>query len=231
MHPQLTLLLDSSSAKSFDSLYVSEANSVAVAAVKAMATQQSSDTQIYIHGPLASGKSHLAMAACSVASSAGFRAAYIPGELVKQREALAGLEQYDLVCADQFESITSESEDAWFHCINRARESNTRLMFFSTYAPKALPLQLNDLRTRLEWGAVFQLSSLQDIELEPALIQLFTARGMIASGEVVQYILKRHRREISALVTLIDAIDTATLTLGRALTIPVVRDVLNRLEC
>lgn len=227
MHPQLTLSLESASTASIENFYISESNAIAIAAVTAVATDQSDDSQIFVHGQAGSGKTHLAMAACALASEAGYRAAYLPSELLVQPEALAGLEQYQCVCVDQFDLIEAHVETDWFHCINRCREAKTRLLFFSRKTVDELQLALPDLRTRLSWGATYKLSPLTESELAPALMQIMNSRGLTASTEVVQYILKRQSRDIATLTTLVRKIEQQTLTLGRALTIPLVREIID----
>ncbi len=199
---------------------------MAVAAIAGMTHNNSADTQFFVHGPEQVGKTHLAMAACAQANSQGYRVAYIPAEWLRQPEALVGLEQYDLVCVDEFEQLHQHAEEPWFHCINRCKASGTRLMFFCRTAVDELPLALPDLRTRLSWGAVFALSPLSDTDLPAALSQVFAVRGMSASEEVCHYILNRQKRDIGHLVTIVDLMDRTTLSHGRALTIPLVREAL-----
>ena len=53
-------------------------------------------------------------------------------------------------------------------------------------------------------------------------------RGLELRPEVADFILNRHRRDLHALVSLIERLDEAALAAQRALTLPFVRGVMAR---
>ncbi len=183
---------------------------------------------IYLFGGAGSGKSHLLQASCHLA---GGNAIYLPlGELVdyEPAEVLQGIETLDLVCLDDVDRVLQRAdwELALFNLCNRAREQGCKLLVAGNAAPRALAVNLPDLRSRLAWGIVYQLSEAQDDE-KIAILQFRAARrGLSLSREVCSYIVIRSARDTEALLDLLDKLDDASLIEQRALSIPFVKGIL-----
>lgn len=183
---------------------------------------------IYLHGPAGSGKSHLLQASCHLA---GPRALYLPlGELCDYapEDVLQGVESLGLVCLDDIHRVLgrSEWEVALFNLCNRARQYDCRLLVVGNAAPRALSLDLADLRSRLGWGPVFQLPQATDEEKIAILRYRASRRGLALPREVASYIVSRAVRDMDALLALLDSLDNASLVEKRALSIPFVKHVL-----
>lgn len=185
---------------------------------------------IFIHGASGSGKSHLLQAACHAASESGQPAAYLP---LHQREQfnvamLEGLEHMGLLCIDDLDAIAGdrEWEEAIFHLYNRVREVGARLIVAANNHPMAIAIRLADLQSRLVWGLVFMLKSLDDEQLTAALQLRARGRGLDLPAEVVAYLLKRCARDMNSLFDLLEKLDRESLAAQRKLTIPFVRQFL-----
>ena len=83
-----------------------------------------------------------------------------------------------------------------------------------------------DLRTRLGWGHVFQLQVLSEPERRAVLRQAADARGVFLSDEVMDFILTRFSRDLDSLMQLLDHLDAYALQTQRAITIPLIRSML-----
>ncbi|MEJ2531277.1 MAG: DnaA regulatory inactivator Hda [Halioglobus sp.] len=183
---------------------------------------------IFIYGPGGSGKSHLLQAACHRGES---RALYLP--LAELRscpadEVLQGVESRDLVCLDDVQRVVGDEswEEALFHLCNRARQRGCRLLVAGDAAPRALALELEDLRSRLGWGIVYQLTRPGDEE-KAAILQFRAARrGLALPGEVAVFIVSRAPRALEQLLELLERLDRASLARQRALSIPFVKQTL-----
>ena len=92
-------------------------------------------------------------------------------------------------------------------------------------APSALALR-EDLRTRLGWGHVLGLELLSDAQTRVALRQAADARGLALSDEVMDFTLRRFSRDLGSLMQLLDTLDRYALQTQRALTIPLVKSML-----
>ena len=108
---------------------------------------------LYLCGPLGVGKTHLALAVCAAAETAGRRAAYLPLKAAAGRlhDALDALDGSDVIALDGLDAIAGDRDDevALFDFHNRARSAGIALLYSAQATPDALPLALPDLRSRL----------------------------------------------------------------------------------
>ena len=186
------------------------------------------EDMLFLHGAYGSGKSHLLQACCHLA---GAGALYLPlAELLQYPpdEVLQGVEALDLVCLDDVHSVLGN--DSWelalFNLYNRALQQNCKLLIAANAAPRALSVDLADLRSRLSWGVVFQLASADD-EAKAAILQFRASRrGLSLSAEVASYIVSRAPRAMGQLLKLLDTLDQASLAEQRSLSIPFVKQAL-----
>ncbi len=191
---------------------------------------ESTERYIYLWGEAACGKSHLLQALCHRAYQQQQTAAYIPlrDDDISDAEILIGLEDMDLVCIDDLHVIAGQAEweIALFNLFNRIRENNGRLIITAGSAPNNMQIQLADLLSRLNWGVVFQLATLQD-QARLEVLQLRARQlGLELPEEVVTYMLKRSPRDMASLFALLTRLDSASLAAQRRLTIPFVRQYL-----
>lgn len=193
--------------------------------------QPDAELCIFLWGDESSGRSHLLQAACHHFISQGMSAQYLPlADLAEMppSQLLADLEQQPLLCLDDLDAVASDPawQEALFHLFNRSRELGHRLVFAARMPPRQLPLSLEDLRTRLEWGLVFHLPSLDD-EAKLALLQWCSLRrGLKLERDVAEYILRRAPRRLAELLEVLARLDRESLLRQRRLTIPFVRATL-----
>ncbi len=85
-----------------------------------------------------------------------------------------------------------------FTLFNGLRERGGHLLVASRLPLAALPLR-EDLRTRLGWGLVYELTPLADADKPAALAAYAQARGFRLADEVIGYLLAHGRRDMGAL--------------------------------
>ncbi len=184
---------------------------------------------VFLWGEAGSGKSHLLQAACH---ASGVAAAYLPlCEFVELGAGvLDGLEAMSLVALDDLHCVAgiAEWEEALFHLYNRIRDAGGRLLASANSGPLSLGIGLPDLTSRLSWGPVFRVEALDDEGKWKALQQRAAERGMHLGDEVASYLIKHFSRDSHALFDLLERLDRTSLQQQRRLTIPFVREVLNR---
>lgn len=206
-------------------------NEIAVAMVKALA-EGGAEHQVYLWGPVGSGRSHLLQAACQQASRVGQRVTYLPlSELLSLEPALLeGLESLDLVAVDDVDAIAGQRpwEHGVFDLINRLRASRTRLAVTAASPPAAAGFTLPDLTSRLGWGPVFQLQLLTEPDRRAVLHEAAERRGLSLSADAVGFLMTRCRRDLASLLATLDCLDRASLAAQRRLTIPFIRQVLEQ---
>lgn len=186
------------------------------------------EAMIFLHGAAGSGKSHLLQASCHLA---GAGALYLPlaelGDYAPE-EVLQGVAALKLVCIDDVHIVLGNAdwELALFNLYNRAGQQNCRLLLAGNAAPRALAVDLPDLRSRLSWGIVFQLAQADD-DAKAGILRFRAARrGLSLSEETASYIVTRAPRAMDQLLDLLAILDQASLAEQRALSIPFVKQAL-----
>jgi DnaA-homolog protein len=231
MTKQLTLPIQPPDANIFQNFYTSDANAVLVSFLKQFSAKKG-EPFIYIWGNSGAGCTHLLHACCHAAQEKGFSAAYLPLGLIKKTsspEVFHGLESVDVVCIDELESIVGDSfwQESLFHFYNRIQERMQYLLIAAKSVPQHLGFTLADLVSRLTSGVLFQVRELNDSERLTALQQRARLRGLEFSDEVGQFLLLRLPRHAKALFSALEQLDSASLSLQRKLTIPLVKAILN----
>ncbi|MFO7603771.1 MAG: DnaA regulatory inactivator Hda [Gammaproteobacteria bacterium] len=181
---------------------------------------------VYLWGVAGSGKTHLLQAACHARGSGS---AYLPlGAEGIVPEMLDGMEQMSLLCLDNLDAIAGDPawETALFHLYNRLHDLQHQLVVAASMSPRALPLTLPDLQSRLGWGISYQLAELADADKLIALQMRAQRRGMHLPTEVAEYLLRRYPRDMVSLFALVERLDEGSLAAQRKITIPFVRQLL-----
>lgn len=190
------------------------------------------DHFVYLWGAPGSGLTHLLQASCHYAQTLGQSIQYLPlRDMVgyAPEEIFSGLESLDLVCLDCLASIAGRPdwELAIFSLYNQLRESGRKLLVAAEQGPRELPIKLEDLRSRLQWGVTYQVHNLSDDEKQQALQMRARARGLELNDEVAQFIIQRLPRDTNELFWQLQRLDHASLAEQRKLTIPFVKKILS----
>ncbi len=188
---------------------------------------------IYWWGPEGSGRTHLLEAMSNAAESAGIEYFSLnprePISWVRLEEKMSALAQSDtpsVITVDDVDTLDDRLVGALFRILNGVQASkNIHIFMAGKTAPANLELR-EDLRTRLGWGLVFQTQLLGDDEKIQALEQAAKARGLVLSPDVLPWLLNRFYRDMPNLMALIDALDAYSLETKRAVTLPLVRELL-----
>ena len=188
---------------------------------------------IYWWGPEGSGRTHLLDALANSAKQLGLEYFSLspnePISWVRLEEKLAALSasnQVSVITVDDVDRLDERQVASLFRILNEIQASKGIHIFMAgNAAPGALSLR-EDLRTRLGWGLIFQTHLLDDDEKIQALEQAAQARGLVLSPDVLPWLLNRFYRDMPNLMALIDALDAYSLETKRAVTLPLVRELL-----
>lgn len=231
---QLSLGVSLRDDATFDNFFLPEAdpNRQVVTALRAFAAGDSADPAVYLWGEAGSGVSHLLQSVCQNAEAAGRSFQYLPlAELLPMEPSviLDGLEELELVCIDDLHLLEGHPrwQTAMFHLYNRVRDGGGQLLLGARRSPRGLDIELADLRSRLQWGLVFQLQPLSDSDKLAALQNRSRLRGFDLPEDVALYILHRAPRHTGALFACLEELDRASLMAKRKITIPFVKQVLD----
>lgn len=185
---------------------------------------------VFVSGAVASGKTHLLIAACAAATAAGRRAQYLslrslPGAAPDAIRALGGS---DLLALDDLDAIAGrrEAEHALFDLYNRGSAETHTFLFAASRVPAQLGIGLPDLVSRLSACAQAPLKPLDDEARREVLRERAAARGIELDEAALAWLFARTQRDLGSLTTLLDRLDRESLAAKRRVTIPFLRQVL-----
>ena len=197
---QLPLEISPPAAPSLDN-FVAGANAEALAAVRALAAGSLREAIVYLWGERGSGRTHLLHAATRANPA--------------------------LIAADDVETLDATAQQALFNAINAAREGQTPVLAAGGAPPAGLALR-EDLRSRLGWGLVYQLRAPSDADKAGHLRAEAARRGLRLPEEVLAYLLSHLPRDLASLNAVLDSLDRYSLASQRPLTLPLVREALQK---
>jgi DnaA family protein len=196
------------------------------------ALQRPATDPIWLWGSAGCGKSHLLQALCAATDGP---AAYIPlGSIATGSalppEALRGFADCGVVCLDAADAVAGNLswEQALFRLFNEAQESRARLVFAARAAPRGIEWRLDDWRSRAAACVVYQVRELDEAGRARALELRAAQRGLKLPAETLDYLLKRMPRDLRSLFDILDELDEASLAAQRRLTIPFIREALEK---
>lgn len=180
----------------------------------------------FLWGEGGSGKSHLLRAVREALREHGGRVGWLDAQTLHPAEYD---EHWEVVLLDDVHLYTAEQQAAafnWFVNAQAPAHGPARWVLAAGDRPPA-DLQLReDLRTRLGWGHVFQLKALGEAERRSVLRRAADERGVFLGDEVMDFMLNRFSRDLSSLMMLLDQLDAYALRTQRAITIPLIKSML-----
>jgi DnaA family protein len=207
--------------------FVAGANAQGLAAARAIATE-SPPALLYLHGVAGSGRSHLLQAICAAVPGAG----YFPLRELRAlgADVLDGIAGLPLVAIDDLDAVAGDAdwERQLFALYNECQGTGARLVVAAALPAAELPVALPDLRSRLGAMPHYAMRPLDEEGQRMALRQRAASRGIEMSEETLLYLQRRFARDMSSLNALLDRLDLASLEEQRRLTLPFIREVLDR---
>ncbi len=193
--------------------FVTGGNAETLAALCGWLAGAQFDTSFCLWGEAGSGCSHLLLAS-------GF--AYINAALDPSLSNAPGVEQ---LAVDHVEALNESGQIALFNHFNRLKMSSGMLLTATTQPPAHLALR-EDLRTRLGSGLIYRLQALSDHEKAAALAAQAKERALKLTPEAIDYLMRHAPRDMRSLSGFIVALDRYTLEHKRAVTLPLLRELL-----
>lgn len=176
----------------------------------------------YLWGPSGSGKTHLLKAVAETLREQGATAGWLDASIHEPPEFN---ENWAVVLMDDVHLYTAVQQHAAFNWFVNAQTMQRGVLAAGELPPADLKLR-EDLRTRLGWGHVFQLHVLSEPERRAVLRQAADARGVFLGDEVMDFMLTRFSRDLGSLIQLLEQLDGYALQTKRAITIPLIKAML-----
>lgn len=176
----------------------------------------------YLFGPAGSGKTHLLKAVRESLREQGATAGWLDPSM---HEPPDFDERWAVVLLDDVHLYSAVQQHAAFSWFVQAQALQKGVVAAGLLPPADLQLR-EDLRTRLGWGHIFKLQVLSEPERRAVLRKAADARGIFLSDEVMDFILTRFSRDLGSLMQLLDKLDEYALRAQRAITIPLIKSML-----
>jgi DnaA family protein len=183
----------------------------------------------YVWGESGSGKTHLLRAVQAALREQGCPAGWIDASV---SDPSAFDEAWRVVILDDVHLYTAVQQQAafnWFVNATTPGDGQQRWVLAAGQVPPSDLALREDLRTRLGWGHIFQLQVLSESERRAVLRQHADERGIFLSDEVMDFMLNRFSRDLSSLIQLLDQLDGYALQTQRAITIPLIKAMLENI--
>lgn len=183
----------------------------------------------YVWGRTGSGKSHLLKAVREALREQGASVGWLDASV---HEPLDFNDNWTAVLMDDVHLYTAAQQHVafnWFVNATSPRSGTPRPVVAAGDLPPVKLLLREDLRTRLGWGHVFGLQVLSEPERRAVLRQTADARGVFLGDEVMDFMLTRFSRDLGSLMHLLDQLDAYALQTQRAITIPLIKSMLENL--
>jgi DnaA family protein len=203
---------------SFES-FVAGVNGLVVSQLRAALPPRS---PVYLWGPAGCGKTHLLQALALACTRLGVQVAHFCNDRPAPRGFEEGLR---LLILDDVHLLDPQAQREAFALLVEAQSHGVPWAAAGPVPPVDLPLR-DDLRSRLGWGQVHAVQALPDAETRLALRTEAGRRGIPLGDEVIDYLLSRFARDLGHLMQLLDRLDVYALSHGRAVTVPLLRQML-----
>ena len=180
----------------------------------------------YLWGGEGCGKTHLLRAVYLALRDHGVPVGWMDAHM---RHPSEFDEDWRVVILDDVHLYDAEQQHMAFKWFVNALTPQTGDARWLLASGNAAPMQLqlrDDLRSRLGWGHVYSLHVPDDEARRAVLRQAADARGLFLSDEVMSYMLNRFSRDLSSLMQLLDNLDQYALQTRRAITIPLLKSML-----
>ncbi len=215
---QIPLAIGPAPIFTFDN-FLPGANAAALAHLQALGTAA---PPVFLWGPPGCGKTHVLLALAHDWQQAGAQVAWYDAETCLPWELPA---QAALLLLDDCERFDAGQQHAAFALFVEAASHGLSVVACGRWPPVDLDLR-EDLRTRLAWGPTFALQPLSEQEMRAALRLEAERRGILLNAEVIDYLLNRFARDLKHLMRLLDRLDEFSLAAKRAVSVPLLRQML-----
>lgn len=222
---QLTFDFDLAEPTSFAHFHISQANAVALAQLR-MWLDADDPMPFYLWGAPSSGKSHLLAAASAHWAGRGLRV----GAMDAQSLAADFDPRYSAIVLDDVHCYSPEQQARafnWFiNAMYPAHGGAPCRILCAGNAPAAQLALRDDLRSRLGWGHVVQLHTLDEADTRAALTARAAQLGWPLDNALLDYLLVHFSRDLGDLSKLIAQLDAFSREHKRPITVPLLKTML-----
>lgn len=176
-----------------------------------------------LYGPPGCGKTHLVHVFAALS-----QAHMLSDDDLLSLDPVDMAASHPVLALDRTEGLFHEQ--GLFHLFNAVREAQGHLLIVGRDAPARWSVALPDLKSRLNGMQAVQIQPPDDATITAVLAKLFRDRQLSITSDVIDYAVSRMPRTFAASCTLVETADREALAQGRRVTVPLVRDILDKPE-
>ena len=188
------------------------------------------EIQLGLWGQSSSGKTHLLNASAAFARAQQVKLHLYDARDLRVHSAVEfpGFEHGDVLAIDNLDAIAGllDWEKCFYQIVNRCRHGELKLLYSLSGNPDLTEFELDDLRSRLQWGLLVQLPPNNDDDVRRILGYRARLLGFDLSSDVIAYLMTHHPRNLAAQMAILQTLDRASLARQRRITIPLVKQAL-----
>lgn len=207
--------------------FLTGSNREALEALTRTANGALAETGLVIWGASGSGKSHLLCATVAACKARGHECLHFRDPQMIVESDARRLAAAALVVIDDVHRADDVAQARLFTLYNAAHAAGHHMLLASVVPPSSMNVR-EDLRTRLGWGLVYEITPLADADKPAALLAYARQRGFTLAPDVVRYLLVHGRRDMTTLLATLAALDRHSLATKRPVTVPMLRTWLQR---
>ncbi len=177
---------------------------------------------VFLWGAAGSGKTHALRALAHEWQQGGAQVGWYDADTSLPWELPS---HPSLLLFDDTQRFDAVQQHAAFALFVEAATHGLAVVATGSAPPVDLDLR-EDLRTRLGWGPTFAMEPLPEAETRAALRREADRRGLLLSDEVIDYLLTRFARDLKHLMGLLLRLDDFSMAHKRAITIPLLKQML-----
>jgi chromosomal replication initiation ATPase DnaA len=233
MTRQLVFDLPHRAALGRDAFFVSRANAEALAAIDGWRDWPGG--KLLLTGPEGAGKTHLAHVWASqsgavVVTARDLAAQDIPALAGRGAVAVEDADFAALPAPPPDAAEVAQADRALFHLHNLLAAQGGSLLVTARDAPSRWPGRLPDLVSRMQAAPLARIAAADDALLAAVLVKLFADRQVRLPPAVIDFLLPRMDRSLSAAAQLVDRLDAHALATGRAIGTRLAGEVLDSMQ-
>lgn len=223
-HDQIPINFSFCNTKTLDN-YISENNDHLIETLKQFANNNHGQL-IYLFGDKSTGKSHLCKAVFNIIKDTK---TYIDQHNFEILDDI-DIQNINYLIIDDFEIILEKgnTEDKLFYYINEFILSKKSLLISSVKPTEQIDFSKNDLRSRLTSNLIFNIREISDDRKIEVLKKITEDIGWTIEENVCQYIMNHYQRDLFFLCNVLKSLDKNSLVLKRRVTIPFVKNIIQR---
>lgn len=179
---------------------------------------------VFVYGPTGCGKSHLAHV-----FQERTQAVYVDAKGLMAKTPPEIYAHTPCCIIDSIQKVLPYQKQL-FHLLNYTKEFKKSLLITSNVPPAQLKLSLLDLNSRFKAIPSYEIAAPDQDLLHMVLVKQFSDRQLRVPNAVIDFLLTRMKRSFADIKLLVEQIDKTAMYEKRAITVPFVKEVLERME-